>query len=408
MNIQDTFADRIGGVNFGKIQKIFKFTLIDNAKKQFLAEYPNIKLIDMGVGEPEEMAPQNVIEVLYQEAQKKENRIYPCNGTIEFKQAVSRYLKRLIGVDFDPATEIVHCMGAKNGLAQLPLAFVNQGDTVVSTAPGYPVLPTMVEYLGGKMSYLKLTAANKYLPDLKELRSILSTTKIKLLLLNYPNNPTGALANLEFFKEVVDLAHQHNFVIVQDAAYSDHCFTENFCSPFQVPGGKDVTIELYSLSKSYNMQGFRLGFVVSNKTLLNAFSVVKDNTDNGQFIAIQKAGVEALDNSQAFLATNSEKYKSRLEKVVQAMNRAGLKAEMPGGTFYLYCAVPENWHNQTFASAQAFSDFLISSLGVVSVPWAEAGPYVRLSMTFEVGNKDFKSEDELIAEFERRLVSGKI
>jgi len=402
-DIQSLYAERIGGNQFGLVQKVFKFTLIENAKKEFKSKNPNIKLIDMGVGEPEERAPENIINALHVAALKKENRVYPNNGIDAFKVSVSKYIKRLIGVQLSPATEVVHCMGAKNALAQIPLAFVNPGDVVVATTPGYPVLPTMVEYLGGKVEKLPLTRANNFLPDLAELKKILARTPIKLLLLNYPNNPTGATAPLEFFKECVELAHKHNFLIVQDAAYADHSFDRPFTSPLMIPGGKDCSLEVYSLSKSYNMQGFRLGFVVGAAPLVKAYALAKDNTDNGQFIAIQMAGCEALDNSAAFLAANAEKYKNRLSRVTQILNKAGLKAHLPGGTFYLYVEVPNEWRGERFATAQSFSDYLIKKAGIVSVPWDESGPHIRLSMTFEVGNGDFGSEEEVYSELTTRL-----
>ena len=165
-------------------------------------------------------------------------------------------------------------------------------------------------------------------------------------------------------------------------------------------------MEVYSLSKSYNMQGFRLGFVVSGVKLMSAYGLVKDNTDNGQFIAIQKAGVEALDGSQSFLAKNSEKYKARLARVSSILREAGLDAAMPGGTFYLYFPVPKNWHGQEFHTAQEFTNFLISKYGIISVPWDEAGPHVRFSMTFEINNKDFADEEAVYKELSSRLCSG--
>lgn len=403
LNIQSLYAERIGGSQFGKVQKVFKFTLIENAKKEFRSQNPGVKLIDMGVGEPEERAPQNIIDRLYKEAQKKENRIYPNNGIDTFKVSVSNYIKRLIGVTLDPTTEVVHCMGAKNALAQIPLSFINPGDLVVATTPGYPVLPTMVGYLGGRIKNLPLLRANNLLPDLTELESIAKNERIKLLLLNYPNNPTGATAPLEFYQRVVDLAHKYNFLLVQDAAYADHSFDRPFTSPLQVSGGKECSLEAYSLSKSYNMQGFRLGFIVGGAPLVKAYALAKDNTDNGQFIAIQMAGCEALDNSAQFLSTNAEKYKSRLARVVEILNSSGLEATVPGGTFYLYLPVPSKWREEKFSTAQEFSDYLIKSLGIVSVPWDEAGPHVRLSMTFEIGSKDFPTEEDVYKELKLRL-----
>lgn len=403
MDVQKLFASRIGGEKFGKINQTFKFTLIDNAKRDFKAKNPGVKVIDMGVGEPEEIPSPEIIGTLAREAAVHGNRIYPNNGVADFKRAAARYLERSFGIKIDPETEVVHCIGSKTGLAQIPLAFVNPGDAVISTAPGYPTLPKVSEWLGARNVLLPLHASNAYLPNIHDLTAAIEKDRPKIVLLNYPNNPTGGIASIQFYEKLVALAHKYTFLIVQDAAYADFVFDGDFASPLQVDGGKDVTLELYSLSKGYNMQGYRLGFVVGSAQLVRAFALVKDNTDNGQFIAIQRAGIEALDNSQALVAHNREKYLRRLKRTVQLLTQTGIVAKVSPGTFYLYCPVPERFAGMSFSSAQAFSDFLIASYGLVSVPWDEAGPHVRLSMTFEVGNEDFASEDEVFAALEERL-----
>jgi LL-diaminopimelate aminotransferase len=400
------FANRIGGNQFGKVQRVFKFTLIDNAKKDFIRRNPTVKVIDMGVGEPEELPPPFVIDTLHREASLIENRIYPNNGTAPFKEAAARYLKRLTGADFDPATEIVHCIGTKSALAQIPYAFINPGDSVVTTAPGYPVLPTVVQWLGGTVHNLALRAANKFLPDRNELIDAITTHRPKILLLNYPNNPTGALAPASFYSEIIELAHKHNFVIVQDAAYADLVYGEPYVSPLALPGGREVTLELFSLSKSYNMQGYRIGFVASSPLLLKAYALVKDNTDNGQFIAVQKAGAKALDEGGAFLEQQRQKYQRRLTRVAKALGSIGLTVTPSPGSFYLYLSVPKQFGGQAITSAQEFTTLLIEKYGIITVPWEEAGPHIRLSMTFEVGNRDFKSEEEVLSAFEKRLTTG--
>lgn len=401
---QKLFAKRIGGQNFGKVAQTFKFTLIDNAKRAFKEAHPEVKVIDMGVGEPEELPADFIIEDLFKEAKEKANRIYPCNGILPFQQAAARYLKRIIGEDFDPATEIMHCVGTKTGLAQIPLAFVDPGDAVITTTPGYPVLPRVAEWLGAGVVPLKLEKKNNYLPSLTELELLVREQKPKLLLLNYPNNPTGAVAPRAFYENVVGLAREYGFLIVQDAAYADFVFEGDYVSPLQVPGGKDVTLELYSLSKSYNMQGYRIGFVVGGAPLIKAFALVKDNTDNGQFIAIQKAGISALDEGAEFLAANRAKYGRRLKEVSSILNAAGIPCQPSPGTFYLYIPVPDQFKGHKFKDAQAFTDFLITNFGMISVPWDEAGPHVRLSMTFEVGNGDFADEQAVFSALRERLV----
>ncbi|MBX7144804.1 MAG: aminotransferase class I/II-fold pyridoxal phosphate-dependent enzyme [Oligoflexia bacterium] len=403
MDIQKFFAQRIGGTEFGKVQQTFKFTLIENAKRAFMAEHPDLPVIDMGVGEPEELAPERIRQVLAEQSAIKANRIYPCNGTQPFRDAAARYLKRLIGEDFNPSTEIMHCIGAKAALAQIPLAFVNPGDVVLATAPGYPTLPKVARWLGAEVIDLPLLAENSYLPSLSELDALIQSKKPKLLLLNYPNNPTGALATPLFYKQVVEWAQQYQFLIVQDAAYSDLVLDGKYCSPLQIPGGRDVCLEIYSLSKGYNMQGYRLGFVVGSAALVKAFGLVKDNTDNGQFIPIQLAGVSALDECAGYLDYNRSKYARRMQRVVEILAKAGIVSRTSAGTFFLYIPVPSNFGGRNFPNAQAFSDFLMAQFGLVSVPWDEAGPHVRLSMTFEVGTTEFPTEESVFRTLAQRM-----
>jgi LL-diaminopimelate aminotransferase len=317
-------------------------------------------------------------------------------------------MKRLVGVDCNPQTEIVHCVGTKTALAQIPMAFLNPGDSVIATKPGYPVLPTIASWLGAKVTSLPLYRKNNFLPDLNDLENAVKLEKPKLLLLNYPNNPTGGVATESFIRDVIALAHRYNFLVVQDAAYADFQFDGAFRSFLEFPGGRDCAIELFSLSKSYNMQGYRLGFVVSNPTLLSVFALVKDNIDNGQFIAIQHAGVEALDNGIDFVAANKAKYLRRISAVCRSLQAAGLEANPAAGSFYLYIPVPNKFHGRSFENAQSFTDYLIEKLGIVTVPWEEAGPHVRLSMTFEVGNEHFQNEAEVLSTFDKRITSGQL
>jgi LL-diaminopimelate aminotransferase len=408
MDIQQLFAKRIGGQQFGKVQQTFKFTLINNAKLAFIAKNPTIKVIDMGVGEPEEIPSERIIATLEREARLKENRIYPCNGILQFQESAARYLERDFGIAVDPETEVMHCVGTKTALAQIPLAFVDPGDAVIATIPGYPVLPKVAGWLGGRVFNLPLEAKYGFLPEMVEFEELVRRERPKLVLLNYPNNPTGAAATLDFFQRVVALAHEYSFLIVQDAAYADYVFEGKFVSPLLIQGGKDVTLELYSLSKSYNMQGYRLGFVAGGAALVKAFALVKDNTDNGQFIAIQRAGMYALDSGHDFLCANRNKYKRRLERVTAILNMAGIEARVSASTFYLYVKVPEIYKGEVIKSAQHMADILISRHGLITVPWDEAGSYLRFSMTFEVGNQDFANEEDVLRTLENRLIHDRL
>ncbi|GJM72228.1 hypothetical protein HMSSN036_44440 [Paenibacillus macerans] len=287
--IQQIFADRIGGANYGKDTAIYKFEKIKRAKAAAKKDFPDIELIDMGVGEPDDMADPGIVAKLAEEAAKRENRGYADNGIAEFKEAAAKYLGDVFGVEsIDPVTEVVHSIGSKPAIAMLPSCFINPGDITIMTVPGYPIIGTHTKYLGGEVYTVPLTEENHFLPDLDAIPEGVAR-KAKLLYLNYPNNPTGASATPEFFAKVVEWAKKYHVVVVHDAPYA--ALTYDGLKPLSflsVPGAKDVGVELHSLSKSYNMTGWRIGFVAGNPLVVKAFSDVKDNNDSGQFIAIQK------------------------------------------------------------------------------------------------------------------------
>ena len=246
--LQDLFAERIGGRMFGKDTAIYKFEKIKRAKRAAVAAHPEIPLIDMGVGEPDEMAFPMVVEALHAEAAKKENRFYADNGCAEFKQAVSDYMKGLYGVELDPATEINHSMGSKSALSLLPVCFINPGDVSLMTSPGYGVMGTWTQYLGGRVVKMPLTRENGFLPDFSQV-SEEDRRAAKLVYLNYPNNPTGAVATPEFYDAAIAFAKEIHALLVVDAAYAPLNFRGKPLSIFSRPGAKDVAVELHSMSK---------------------------------------------------------------------------------------------------------------------------------------------------------------
>ena len=330
--IQELFADRIGGNQYGKSTAIYKFEKIKRAKKAAQEAQPDVSLIDMGVGEPDEMAYPEVVKSLQEEAAKPENRGYADNGGDDFKQAAARYMKDVFGVaDIDWQADILHSIGSKTVLTMLPACFINPGDYVLMTVPGYPVLGSHAKYYGGHVHNLPLEAANNFLPDLESIPADI-LEKAKILVINYPNNPTGASATLEFFEKALAFAKANNLIIVQDAAYASLIFEGQPTSIFQVPGAKDVAVELHSLSKSYNMTGWRIGFVVGNPLIVKAYGDMKDNSDSGQFLAIQKAGAAALANP-GITQEISAKYSRRMDLLVDALNRNGFSATKPKGSF---------------------------------------------------------------------------
>lgn len=400
--IQQSFANRIGGANYGKDTAIYKFEKIKRAKAAAKQEHPGTELIDMGVGEPDEMADAGIVAKLAEEAAKRENRGYADNGIPEFKEAAVRYLKNVFGVEgIDAATEVLHSIGSKPALAMLPSCFINPGDITIMTVPGYPVLGTHTKYLGGEVYNVELKKENGFLPDLSSIPEDIAQ-RAKLLYLNYPNNPTGASATVEFFTEVVEWARKYGVVVVHDAPYA--ALTYDGLKPLSflsVPGAKDVGVELHSLSKSYNMTGWRIGFIAGNPLVVKAFGDVKDNNDSGQFIAIQKAAAYGLDNPQ-ITEKIAEKYSRRHNMLVDVLNGLGFTAEKPKGSFFLYVEAPKGVKGgRRFESGEDFSQYLIREKLISTVPWDDAGHFVRFSVTFIADGEE--EEKRVISEIRRRL-----
>ncbi|NBP89622.1 MAG: LL-diaminopimelate aminotransferase [Opitutae bacterium] len=406
--IQNLFAERIGGINYGKSTAIYKFEKIKRAKAAAKKAKPDVALIDLGVGEPDEMAFPQVVKALQVEAAKPENRGYADNGGVDLRLAGARYLKNLFNVTIDPETEILHSIGSKAALSLLPACFINPGDVVLMTVPGYPVFGTHAKYYGGVVHNIKLTAENHFLPDLKSIPADV-LAKAKVLVLNYPNNPTGACATLKFYEEVVAFAKKYNLIVIQDAAYGSLHFGTEQVSILQVPGAKDVAVELHSLSKSHNMTGWRIGFVAGNSLIVRAYGDVKDNSDSGQFLGIQKAGVAGLDDVSIPRAI-AAKYSRRMDKLVGVLAKLGFQVRKPGAGFFLYMPAPKSATGPTgtvqFDSGEAFSQWMISEHLISTVPWDDCGSFVRFSVTF-VSEKGEAGEAEVIAEVERRLTPWK-
>ncbi|NQY31720.1 MAG: LL-diaminopimelate aminotransferase, partial [Coraliomargarita sp.] len=356
------------------------------------------------VGEPDEMAFPVVVKTLQDEAAKPENRGYADNGGDDFKQAAAKYMADVFGVSgIDWDTEVVHSIGSKTALNMIPACFINPGDYVLMTVPGYPVLGTHAKYYGGEVYNMPLTAENDFLPDLDAVPAEV-VAKAKVMVINYPNNPTGASATLEFFEKAVAFAKANNLIIVQDAAYASLIFEGTPASIFQVEGAKEVAIELHSLSKSYNMTGWRIGFVVGNPLIVKAYADMKDNSDSGQFLAIQKAGAAALANPQ-ITEEIAAKYSRRMDLLVGALNGVGFNATKPQGSFFLYVAAPKSATigdtTTEFDSGEAFSQWLITNELISTVPWDDCGSFVRFSVTFAAQGEE--AEKTIAAEISSRL-----
>jgi len=397
---QSLFAERIGGKNYGKDTEIYKFEKIKRAKRKALTDHPDRVLLDFGIGENDAMADQTIRDVMAQEVNEAANRGYADNGVSEFKEAAARFMQRRFGVQLDPETQINHCIGSKPAYAMLPACFINPGDVTLMTVPGYPVAGTHTRYYGGEVFNLPLLDENNFMPDFDAVPDDIYE-RAKLLVLNYPNSPTGRTATAEFYAKVVALAKEKQLVVVQDAAHIMLTFDGQPLSFLQTPGAMDVGVEVHSMSKGYDMIGWRMGFVCGHPRIVSAFADVKDNSDSGQFIATQKAAAAALDDD-SIPDRVSTKYRRRLEKLVAILNDCGFECEMPGGTYFLYAKSPVgNQAGETFAAAEDATRHLIEQFGIVTVPWDNAGSYLRFSVTYVADTET--EEDALMAETKQRL-----
>lgn len=403
--IQNLFAERIGGRQYGKSTAIYKFEKIKRAKRAALAANPGAEIIDMGVGEPDAMAFLEVVEKLTEEARRPENRGYADNGDAVLKHAGARYLDRVCGVKgINPETEVLHSIGSKAALSILPAALINPGDYVLMTTPGYPVFGTHARYYGGLVHNLPLIAENNFLPDLDSIPAEV-LKKAKVLVINYPNNPTGASATADFYARVVEFAKKNNIVVISDAAYAALVFEGKPLSFLATPGAKDVGIELHSCSKSFNMTGWRIGFVAGNELLVKAYGDVKDNTDSGQFLAIQHAAAYCFEHPE-ITEKIAAKYSRRMDGLVRVLNERGFNARKPQGSFFLYAKAPKGAKREVgsrveFKKAEEVSQWLITEKLVSTVPWDDAGAYLRFSVTFVA--KDEAEEQRVMAAIGRRL-----
>ena len=407
--IQDLLAERIGGRLYGKSTQIYKFEKIKRAIRAAQAAHPTVELLDLGVGEPDEMAFPLSVQALQNEAAKPENRGYADNGGPEYRRAAARWMTNVCGVaGLDPETEILHSIGSKAALSLLPAVLINPGDVAIMTVPGYPVFGTHTKWYGGEVFNLKLREPNGFLPDFGEIPADV-LRRAKVMVLNYPNNPTGASATRAFFADAVAFARKHNLVIVSDAAYAALVFDGQPLSILSVPGAKDVAIELHSMSKGFNMTGWRLGFVCGNPLLVRAYGDVKDNSDSGQFLAIQKACAASLDHPE-ITRQIAAKYSRRMDLLVPSLRQFGFNARKPNGSFFLYVRAPRavrfaNGQRLEFPSAEEVSQWLITEKLISTVPWDDAGPYLRFSVTFLASSE--ADERRVINEIANRLAGLK-
>jgi len=365
-------ANRIGQI------PPYLFAEIDKKKEEMKRK--GISLIDLGIGDPDLPTPKPIIERLKKASEDPKNHRYPSyEGMREFREAVAHWFNRRFGVRFDPEREIIALIGSKEGIAHIPLAFVNPGDYVLVPNPGYPVYRVSTLFAGGIPFFLPLRKENGFLPNLSEVpKEILE--KAKILFINYPNNPTAAVAEKSFLKEVVSFAIRHQIIICHDAAYSEVAF-DGYRPPsiFEVDGAREVGIEFHSLSKTFNMTGWRIGFAVGRSEIISGLGRIKTNIDSGLFQAIQEAGIEALTHFETPVQEIIKIYERRRDIMVNGLRTIGLELDKPRATFYLWIQVPKG-----FSSAQ-FATFLLEKAGIVVTPGNGFGDfgegYIRMTIT---------------------------
>ncbi|MCX7989482.1 MAG: LL-diaminopimelate aminotransferase [Aquificaceae bacterium] len=356
----------------------YLFAQIDQKKREKLAQ--GVDLIDLGVGDPDIPTPEPVVEAMKRAVEKPEHHRYPSyEGMLSFRQAVASWYKRRFNVELDPASEVVTLIGSKEGIAHFPLAFVNPGDVVLCPDPAYPVYKIGTLFAGGVPYFLPLKEDMGFLPDFKSVpKEVLKRAKI--MWVNYPNNPTSATAGEAFYRELVDWARENRIIIASDLAYSEIYFGEKKpMSILQVEGAKEVAIEFHSLSKTYNMTGWRLGMAVGNRDLVAGLGKVKTNVDSGQFQAIQEAGITALNLPEVEVDKIRNTYRERREAMVRALEKSGLEVFSSEATFYLWVKVPKGYTSAEFVSR------LLEECGIVCTPgngFGESGEgYFRISLT---------------------------
>jgi LL-diaminopimelate aminotransferase len=356
----------------------YLFKAIDEKKEQVRAQ--GVDIIDLGVGDPDLPTPKFIVDRMKEAVEDPATHRYPSySGMNNFRDAAARWYKRRFGVDLDPESEVITLIGCKEGIAHLPLGVNDPEDVNIMTSPAYPVYRMGTLFAGAMPFFSPLLRENNFLPDFKEIPPI-DARDAKLFFFNYPNNPTGAVADLEFFQKMLDFCQGYHIAPVHDASYTELAF-DGYRPPsfLEVPGAKDIGIEFHSLSKTYNMTGWRLGMAVGNREVLAALGKIKSNVDSGAFNAIQMAGIAALDSDQSCVKENCRIYQERRDAVISGLKKLGYDLLTPQATFYIWLPVPQGFDSMKFAT------HLLEHAGIVTVPgvgFGEPGEgFVRLALT---------------------------
>lgn len=355
----------------------YLFAEIDRRKRAALAR--GVDLIDLGIGDPDIPTPSNIVEKLLESATKPVNHRYPnSSGMPEFRDAVASWYKQRFNVSLDPGKEVVSLIGSKEGIGNMAVAFVDPGDIVLVASPCYPVYHIGTAFNGGKNYFLPLKKENHFLPDLESIPSDIAK-RAKMLWINYPNNPTAAVADKDFFRRVVDFANRYNVIVCHDAAYTEMGYDGYRPMSFlEVDGAREVGIEFHSLSKTFNMTGWRVAMAVGNAELVGGLAQAKSNLDSGIFQSIQEAGIEALKLGDKIVEPSRKIYQERRDILVDGLRAVGLECDKPRATFYVWVGVPKG------LSSAEFTAKLLDEAGVVTTPgngFGEAGEgYVRFTV----------------------------
>jgi LL-diaminopimelate aminotransferase len=365
-----------------RIEQIPPYLFAEIDKKKGEMRKKGVDLIDLGIGDPDLPTPGPIIERLKKAAEDPGNHHYPSyEGMIQFRQAVANWFERRFHIAFDPKIEVLTLIGSKEGIAHIPLAFVNPGDYVLVPSPGYPVYRVSTLFAGGTPYFLPLIKENGFLPKLSEIPAEVAE-RSKLLFINYPNNPTAAIAERPFFEEVVAFARRYGIIVCHDAAYSELAFDGyRPLSFFEIEGAREVGIEFHSLSKTFNMTGWRIGFAVGHSEIVSGLGRIKTNIDSGLFQAIQEAGTEAFNHFDTPIPKTIRIYEGRRDVMVKGLREMGLEVDSPRATFYLWIQVPRGYTSSQFAT------LLIEQAGIVATPgngFGEAGEgYIRMALTVD-------------------------
>ena len=355
----------------------YLFAAIDQMKQAAIAR--GVDIINLGIGDPDLPTPTPIINSLAEAAKNQKHHQYPSyEGMLAFRQAVADWYKRRFNVSLDPTNEVLTLIGSKEGIGHIHLAFIDPGDVVLVPSPGYPVYPVGTSFCGGVTHIMPLTKENGFLPDLTAIPNEVAK-KAKLMWLNSPNNPTSVVMTRDYFKRAIEFAREHQIIICHDAAYSEIYYDGKRPASFmEVEGAKDVGVEFHSLSKTYNMTGWRIGFAVGNKEVLAALGKVKSQLDSGVFEAVQVAGITALGLPDSVTDGIRRTYQERRDTIIPGLKKLGLDVNAPPAAFYIWVTVPKGY------TSTSFTGHLLEKAGIVTTPGNGFGApgegYIRMTV----------------------------